>query len=1031
MTTTAVTCAVSSVAIQSATAEHPKYGASTLLTLPAVALPSSWPLIAGILKESRAVPGDFSAVAGFSKAAAWSISLSATSPPLAASCDEIFYANSSTVQWSSPALPRCSPAVETIAALVASARGLGAAPSLSVAVFGVTHLLLIAGWGTHFPETTTATLGGVPCNVNWVSSDGSVLSVSTPSLSSLCAALGFSVNATDCGTAQLLLSGAPWSTTASTIASVAVGSLRGDAAALSLPISYGPAVAGADWRGTLAAASADPAYAREGVVNADSPFATLASIVSGDSISLTLSSALTPPGIGLRAMAECRDFSPAALCAAAAATSYEPPTNLTCSWGSGDSCEICPLGAQCPGGRVLLARPGWWTPLSASSPPADLKPCPQPDALLRCPGWRNVTSAGAASAMGCGSGYRGVACGACAVGYTPKSGVCVLCPSLGRDKLLAAATPVLIFISCLLFIGASLTLFVKWIGASWGHAVFAAAALSAWFFSAAQSAAAAFTVTQSISPPELEVYYTVLTSLLFKGVSIPPACYEAVPYVDAWIAVVVGAVCLLLGALCAAVIARARNDAARAVVAASAAEDASKSEAPPLLVWSRRLLALCCNTLFLGYGPLTAAFSNALTCSTASAQPIRLYLTLTHDGTTLASALASATSDVSIALAASGAPPASVADFERAFNDPVFAASRRLKGAIDAPLSFSLVLADGFSVCYEGVHVKAWLASAVVGGLVVIGFPLLGLWAMSAFRCVVTHASARRRFHALHATLSSVLADKKIRAQAVLYPYASLILSAVLVGTTSLASRATTARSAFLGLMSLGILAPLAFAAATIRVSPYEGSARWQSSGTVALLLLSSISSFCSIFLFLARETGDTASWAAYVPLVFVFPFPFWIFLMWWRAIAREFAVAKIQGTPAILAHDSDTDDVEVTNPLHAGDGERVDYAPQMPGQHRRDDRDHHFAPVDESPSPPALFEAVADVQIEPATNAFTLPPETEYVYPSTRRAGAISAMDFLPEHHMGPLFDSHRSAVLLGARLVKGRATPAAAPQL
>ena len=497
---------------------------------------------------------------------------------------------------------------------------------------------------------------------------------------------------------------------------------------------------------------------------------------------------------------------------------------------------------------------------------------------------------------------------------------------------------------------------------------------------------------------------------------------------------------MLLGAFCVAIIVCSRNNTACTVVIATAAEDAGdalKSEAP-LLLWSRRLLALSCNVLFLGYGPMTAAFSNALTCSAASAQPIRLYLTLTHDGSTLASALASATSDVSIALAASGAPPAAVADFERALNDPVFAQSLRLKSAIDAPLTFSLVLADGFSVCYEGVHVKAWLASAAVGGLVVIGFPLLGLWAMSSFRCIVAHASARRRFRALHATISSVLADKKIRAKAVLYPYASLILSAVLVGTTSLASRATTARSAFLGLMSLGIIAPLTFAAATIHLSPYEGSARWQSSGTVALLLLSSISSFCSIFLWLARETGDTASWAAYAPLVFVFPFPFWIFGMWWRAISREFAVAKIQGAlPAILTHDDGADAVEITNPLHEGDGERVDYAPQMPSQHRRDDRDHRLqetftAPVDERPSPPlpvAALEEVADVQTERAIDAFTLPAETQYVYPSTRRAGTISAMDFLPEHHMGPLFDSHRSALLLGARLVKGNTTHAAAP--
>jgi hypothetical protein len=394
---------------------------------------------------------------------------------------------------------------------------------------------------------------------------------------------------------------------------------------------------------------------------------------------------------------------------------------------------------------------------------------------------------------------------------------------------------------------------------------------------------------------------------------------------------------------------------------------------------------------------------------------------MTHDGSTLASALASGSSAVSRALAASGAPSASVADFERAFNDPFFASNRRLKYALDAPLSFSLVLADGFSVCYEGVHVKAWLASAVIGALVIIGFPLLGIWARIAYRPVPC-ASLREPLRALHGTLSSILEDKNLHSNAALYPFASLYLSAVLVGTASLSSRATLTRT-FLSLMCVGIITPLGFAVATLRISPYKGSAGWQTSGTVALLLLSSVSSLCSIVLWLAREKGDKATWAAYVPLVFAFPLPFWILFMWWRALSREFAIASLPGTPVGISAADVVDEratAKVVNPLF--EEGRVDYAPQQSDRKRL--RAARLLRLRESlvaaAKEPVETDVVEQVRAVDHPGEKTSAAVVLQYDVTPRRPGAISAADILRAHHPGPLVQTPRVAELLGLRLLQ-----------
>lgn len=260
----------------------------------------------------------------------------------------------------------------------------------------------------------------------------------------------------------------------------------------------------------------------------------------------------------------------------------------------------------------------------------------------------------------------------------------------------------------------------------------------------------------------------------------------------------------------------------------------------------------------------------------------------------------------------------------RALNDPVFASARLLKSALDAPISFSLVLADGFSVCYEGPHARAWSASAAVGAFVVIGFPLIGIWATSA-----NSAGAQTFVRKFHAALSAALLHKNIRPQTSAFPFWSLILSAVLVGTASLASRTVDTKE-FVGLMSLGIAAPLVFAAGTLRSKPHQGVDAWQNWGMVSLLVLSSVSSACSIFLWYARAS-DTASSAAYVPLIFAIPLPFGIFIAWWRALAREHVIAKLF-IPTPVQDEGGADKVQIQNPLHVAHENNGANAPTTTG---------------------------------------------------------------------------------------------------
>lgn len=934
-TATAVACVVASTAIQTAGAEYPQYGLATTLTAPARALSTSWPLLDGIVAESRGAPGLFSGIAGVGAGRSFTL------PPtvaVVAACASLGGGANGTSPWVSPALPACATALAAVKTLEVGARAGGGPPSLSVSQNGATHYILIARAGAGFPATLAASLGGVACAVNWMTPDGALASITTPPLGALCTALGAPAGATDCGVAALVLSGGDAGAIVDAAATAGAG-----AGAAGLTVSYPPALVGADWAGALATAAGDTAYAATGELSAASAFGALATLAGGDAGALITAIAAAPPGIGFRATSSCTDpaFAPPAVCAAAAATSYDAPPGIVCAWGGGDACVPCPQGALCPGGDVLLAAPGYWTPLSAASPPTELSACPPPDAIIKCPGWRNLSTSVAAKApMGCGAGYRGVVCAACATGFfAEEGGRCVKCVSLGADAALSVALPIVAFAGALAGVGALAAALIRVaLGVSLRTAAAASVALVCWLFVAAQSAAATFRVTQSVAPPLLARYYVALTSLQFRGFAVPPACYSSPPYADFWLAGV-GALTIAAATLVAAlVVARAHVRAAgiaahvRAEGVFAAGEDDAEGDAegdvktPPTHGAPRAesVVAMGGTVLTLIFAPLTGVVTDVLSCSAPSSKPVRLYTGLVHDGAALRAALAEPASAVSRALAVAGAA-ATAADLERAANDPVFAAAARLGAALDAPISFALVLTDPFAVCYEAAHKPAWSFAVVVGVVIIAGLPAAGCWAATARGCPWRVSKGARNVApaptltgALRTVLGAALRDADVQERAAWFPPFLQALTACLSAAATLAARATAA-STFVGLMSFCIIAPLLVAAIALRAAPFAGSASWKGPATAALLALSAVASACSVALFSARAANADATGASFLPLAAALPLAPLIVGAWWRALSADVAAALLTARAAEARANEAAEVVE--NPIGAARG--------------------------------------------------------------------------------------------------------------
>ena len=478
-------------------------------------------------------PGAFGGVAGAGAGLSWTLSAADAgstaactaliSTPPAAAADNATAATP-RVAWDSPLLPACARALAALGGVAAAAAAARGAPSLAISLTAVAHVVVIAPrGGPRLPKALNASISGVPCTVNYVAPSGAFASLTTPPLSALCPALG-KPDADNCGYGQLVLSAGP--NLAANLAAASAAAAAGSATAapsgalpFALPAAYPPLLVGEDWAGTLAAAGV-----------------SLAALPGGGAVALDAATEGVSEGVGFHVLKACSDprYAPVDVCAAAAAEysfATALPPGAICAWGSGDTCQPCPVGAACPGGATLLPLPGYWAPSTAATP-ASLKACAAPDATLRCPGWKAFA---AAATFGCGFPYRGPICSACLPAHYQSGGACLPCPSIGGDATWALVQPMLLFAVGLAGASALLVAVARAsLECEYTEAAEAVGGLALWLWTASQSAASTFRVTQSLAPAALAPIYAAFTSVQFRGVTLPPSCYAQLPWVGVW-----------------------------------------------------------------------------------------------------------------------------------------------------------------------------------------------------------------------------------------------------------------------------------------------------------------------------------------------------------------------------------------------------------------------------------------------------------------------------------------------------------------
>jgi hypothetical protein len=851
----------------------PRYGVASTLSLPLVAVPSAQLRLASILLESRASKGVFRAVGGAGAAAG-----AAALPPLPPA------PTNSTPGWDSPLMPFDAARFSAVLALCAplqgaaapAPQGAGAAVPLSATLSGASHLLLLlpANAPTRFNAATlNVTLGGLPCALNWVAPDGTVASVTTPPLAALCAAAGAATDG-DCGGATLLLGAARAEDPAAALrdalgAAVAAALLGVGVPPLPLPAAYPPLApaAGAE----LGGASADTATPQL----LGQPLPTL----------LALAAAATPAGTGLHLVAACTDVSFAPPEACALVGGAPPPRNASagpCAWGSGDGCAPCPPGALCPGGAQLLPLPGYWAP-AVAAPPSDLLACPDPDSGARCPGWAAVPSAG--GLYGCGRGFRGAACAACAAGFFPSRGSCAPCPAM--DATLAQAAPLLAFLGGLAAAGALLLAVarnamalggarkpaLRDVAAAVGH-------LLLWAFLAAQGAASLFGQALAVSPPALAGLFSAVAALQFKGVSLAPECYSAPPFGAFW-----GAFGVVLFCYCGVAASLLALPAGGAVQG-----------------WALRAATV---PLTVGFGAITALTSSTLTCTLAAPMTLGDYALAASDGRALREALGAA------------APP--MDDLRAAASSSIDAARLRLAASLSRTIPVSTLAGDAWQVCREGPHAAAWAGAVALSVFYTLGFPLAVLALLVADgRLKGARRAAKRLLGGAAAAAASAemaptagaapsrvapllnaLSDPALLRAAAWLPPAQKLLLALITGCVALAARAPS-RAAFVGTQAVVAAAAFGGAAVVLRARPFTAQQAWRRPILAALCGLTGATAVVNAILNGGGGhalVSDAARWALCVPLLLCAGVLFSALLaLWYRTLRREATAGQAGG---------------------------------------------------------------------------------------------------------------------------------------
>jgi hypothetical protein len=269
----------------------------------------------------------------------------------------------------------------------------------------------------------------------------------------------------------------------------------------------------------------------------------------------------------------------------------------------------------------------------------------------------------------------------------------------------AAILPLVYFAIALLGTGAVLVALVtKLLALTPLRATVAVFELLLFFWSGAQSASAAFSLAQSLSPPRVAPVLTMLSALQISGFTVPSSCIDLPPFLVEFIA---SAAALIL-----------------VVGAALAAYCASLKEG--------RLRSISIFVILLNFfhAPMISVLTAALPCLPPSSMAVHSYLSLKNDGTALMAALSDPDSAVSRALAGTSA---TIVELQRAASDPVFASKQKLSAALSSTIRVAVLAKDSDTVCYEGTH-------AIALPVAICALIILGLWTAAGIYSAVEAA---------------------------------------------------------------------------------------------------------------------------------------------------------------------------------------------------------------------------------------------------------------------------------------------------
>ncbi len=901
----------------------PRYGSSTVMTLPITVFPVFQPLLASLLLESRGVAGTFRVMGG--------VDAGTVLPPLRVSTVAPAENGTAPQGWDAAALgtPAGAPLLAPLLAALApfqNAAVVAAQPPAPVSVTLSTsaHMLLLLAPSSPLPSPTLmVTLNGAPCTVNWVGGGGTVISVTTPPLSQLCSA-----TATDCGTAVLVLrqgSADPLDSLRALLLSSAPARRAAAATAtLFFPAAYPPLPLPARPAPLLAALSLPDllAYAR----------------------------ATAPAGTGFRLAEACTDpaYAPAETCSLVGGRAPPPPPPGTvCAYGTGASCTPCPSDrALCPGGNTLLPLPGWWAPLP-NSPPGDVVKCPPPSAA-RCPGW-DAAATGARTAV-CARGYAGAACGGCARGFFPSQGGCSECPSL-TNQLEYLIVP-LQFLGGLAALGGALFLVAR-------HALTAqrrgrrpplcgkrgsltvVGIFLVWAWGALQTLSALFSqaVADRTVPPALVPVFAAFSALQFQGVTVAPACNPGGdPFSSLWAATGAAYGAVGVGAICVALLYLLHRPAPPSVEAAAAPPPPPPPPPPRHVRAMYFMLSLVVNFFAIGFGALVGTAVNALACFAPTPISVADYAATRGDGSALSA----------LKMTFGALPNMTV--LRTAAGDPIFAETAGLTQVLATTVSVPLLAADANTVCGEGAHVRARMAGLSLLVLLAGALPALVLASLLAvgklkglkrlFVCKEVEEGAEDSEDAAPKDVergaqapspppppaaaqppnspARIIVDalwrRDLKARAQWLTAQDWLLTALCTGATTYAGTAATL-NAYLAYQISMVVALLGSALLLWRLQPTMERTQWQNTVQVAVFALAGAAACANVALRYYLAPGDVGALAlCAILLVLTGCIMMLLFVLWWRMLwslgarpapAAAAAAAAVVGPAHLFARES------------------------------------------------------------------------------------------------------------------------------